>query len=237
MVSIAIVEDNEKERAYIRSCLDEISKQEEIPLHVEEFSSGTAFLGNYQPVYDIVLMDIEMPVMNGMETARILRKIDETVLLLFVTNMSQYAVQGYDVDALDFIVKPINPYSFAIKLKRAIARTVKRADDVIPIHTEGEVVAVKISAIRYLEVAGHYVIYHTVTGEYSEYNTLKNVEKKINKPHFVRCNRCYLVNLRYVTAIKKDVVHLGKEELLISRPQKKLFVESYVEYLGGRTNV
>lgn len=114
MVSIAIVEDNEKERAYIRSCLDEISKQEEIPLHVEEFSSGTAFLGNYQPVYDIVLMDIEMPVMNGMETARMLRKIDETVLLLFVTNMSQYAVQGYDVDALDFIVKPINPYSFAI---------------------------------------------------------------------------------------------------------------------------
>ncbi|MBQ7324097.1 MAG: response regulator transcription factor [Clostridia bacterium] len=237
MISIAIVEDNEKERRFIRSCLEEIAKQEGISLHVEEFPSGTAFLGNYQPFYDIVLMDIEMPIMNGMETARMLRKIDEAVLLLFVTNMSQYAVQGYDVDALDFIVKPINPYSFAIKLKRALARTVKQADDVIPIYTEGEMHMVKASAIRYLEVSGHYVIYHTTTGVYSEYSTLKNVEKKINKPHFVRCNRCYLVNLRYVTAIKKELVYLGKEELLISRPQKKLFLESYVEYLGGRTNV
>ena len=233
MISIAIVEDDKKERLRIKECLDYITAQEDVQLNISEFSNGLEFLGNYKPIYDIVLMDIEMPGMNGMEAAHALRKIDKTVILIFVTNLAQYAVQGYEVEAMDFILKPINKYSFAMKLDRAISRTTKRLDESIQIRTEGETFSVQIASVKYVEVAAHYVVYHTTDGDYTEYNTLKEVEKKINKSFFVRCNRCYLVNLRYITSVKRDSVFVGKDELVISRPQQKTFLAAFADFLGG----
>ena len=90
-----------------------------------------------------------------------------------------------------------------------------------------------VAAIRYLEVDGHYIVYHTTEGDYSEYITLKEAEKKLNKPYFVRCNRCYLVNLKYVSAVRDDVVQVGRDELLISRPQKKAFLNALAVFIGG----
>ncbi len=98
----------------------------------------------------------------------------------------------------------------------------------------GDVFGLQAASIKYIEVRGHYVVYHTTEGEYSEYITLKNAEDKIGMSCFVRCNRCYLVNLRYVDAIRRDYVIIGKDELLISRPQKKNFLSAFSEFLGGK---
>lgn len=234
MISIAIVEDDKNERSLIKECLDYYMENKDIALSVSEFSGGLDFMGGYKPVYDIVLMDIEMPGMNGIDLARALRKIDKSVILIFVTNLAQYAVQGYEVEALDFILKPINKFSFALKLDRAIARTTKRKDDVFQIKSGGETLSVQTASVKYVEVSAHYVVYHTTDGDFTEYNTLKEVEKKINKDFFARCNRCYLVNLRYVGSVKKDTVFIGKDELIISRPQKKAFLSAFSEFLGGR---
>ncbi|MBO7368928.1 MAG: response regulator transcription factor [Clostridia bacterium] len=234
MITIAIVEDDKNERERIKECLDYVEENEGLSLRVSEFSNGLDFLGGYKPVYDIVLMDIEMPGMDGIELARAIRKVDKSVILIFVTNLAQYAVQGYEVEALDFILKPINKFSFAMKLDRAIARTTKRMNDSFQIKTGGETLSVQVASVRYVEVDAHYVIYHTTEGDYTEYKTLKEVEKKINKEFFARCNRCYLVNLRYVTSVKKDTVFVGKDELIISRPQKKAFLSAFSDFLGGR---
>lgn len=237
MISVAIVEDDRSAALRIRECLDYISEQEKISFTIDEFPSGLAFLGNYKPIYDIVLMDIEMPEMDGMETARALRKMDRAVILIFVTNLAQYAVQGYEVEALDFILKPINKYSFAMKLNRAIARTTKRLDETVHIGAERDAFSIPVASIKYLEILGHYTVYHTIYGDYKEYGTLKDAEKKIGKSFFVRCNRCYLVNLRYIDMVKRDTVYIGKEELLISRPQKKAFLSAFSDFLGGRKDV
>lgn len=233
MIQVAIVEDDPSARARIRECLDYASAESKIMFNVVEFVSGHSFIGQYVPGFDIVFMDIEMPGMNGMEAARALREMDSNVVLIFVTNLAQYAISGYEVDALDFILKPINKYSFALKVKRAVARTTKHTDDYIIIKTDGGMHRERIVAIKYLEVDGHYVIYHTASGNYAEYGTLKDAEAKINRPHFVRCNRSILVNLRHVSSAHKDLVIIDGDELVISRPQRKAFLGALSEFIGG----
>lgn len=233
MIRIAIVEDERRERAHLRDCLAYMAEKEQLEFDIVEFGSGEEFLGGYQPVYDIVLMDIELPGINGMETAKALRRLDSFVLLVFVTNMVQYAVSGYEVDALNYILKPVNRFDFALKMNKAISRTAKRTEKSVQIRAGKDLYMLPVAAIRYLEVDGHYIVYHTTEGDYSEYITLKEAEKKLNKPYFVRCNRCYLVNLKYVSAVRDDVVQVGRDELLISRPQKKAFLNALAVFIGG----
>lgn len=233
MIRIAIVEDEVRERAHLRDCLAYMAEKERLEFDIVEFGSGEAFLGGYQPVYDIVLMDIELPGINGMETAKALRRLDSFVLLVFVTNMVQYAVSGYEVDALNYILKPVNRFDFALKMNKAISRTAKRTEESVQIRAGKDLYMLPVAAIRYLEVDGHYIVYHTTEGDYSEYITLKEAEKKLDKPYFVRCNRCYLVNLKYVAAVRDDVVQVGRDELLISRPQKKAFLNALAVFIGG----
>lgn len=234
MIKVAIVEDNSNERERIRECLAFLTEREGIAFDVTEFPTGAAFIGNYVSEYDIVFMDIEMPGMDGMEAARALRKMDPSVILIFVTNMAQYAISGYEVEALDFILKPINRYSFAMKVKRAVARTTKRKDEYISIRSGGETYRVRIADIRYLDMVDHHTIYHTVEGDYSEYITLKDACRKIDREYFVYCNRSYLVNLRYVKSVRRDTVTVGTEELIISRPQKKAFLTALSDYMRGK---
>ncbi|MBQ1490336.1 MAG: response regulator transcription factor [Blautia sp.] len=234
MVHVAMVEDDEREQAALVACLRQLEKEENIPLAITTFPSGEAFLSSYQPDYDIVFMDIEMPGINGMETARRLRKIDGQVILIFITHMAQFAISGYEVEALDFILKPVNYYSFAVKVKRAIARSNPRQEDFIQVKTSSETMFLRISSIRFIEVLGHYVIFHTTAGDYQEYATLKEVESRLNRPYFVHANRSFLVNLRYVDSVNKESVRLEEDEITISRPQKKAFFAAMTQYLGGK---
>ena len=234
MLQIAIVEDDFSERKRIRECLSFLEQEEGLSFVVREFETGAAFLDKYRPEYDIVLMDIEMPGINGLETARELRQMDGEVILIFVTNMAQFALYGYEVEALDFILKPINRYSFALKLKRAVSRTGRKTEDYITIRMERESVSVRVASIRYLEVRGHYVVYHTTEGDYTEYTTLKEAAGRIGRDTFANTSRSFLVNLRYVDSVGKDTVMIGKDEIQISRPQKKAFLSAMSEYMGGK---
>lgn len=234
MLNIAIVEDEVAERAHLKECIDYLAKQNDMAYSVEEFASGRSFLGNYKPIYDIILMDIEMPGMNGMETAQALRKLDTAVILVFVTNMAQYAIKGYEVDAMNYLLKPVNKYDFAIKMGKALRRMNRYTDEAIQVRSANEVYAIRIASIKYLEVLEHYVTYHTTNGDFSEYITLKEAEKKINKPFFERCSRSYLVNLKYISGIRDNMVLLEHDNAIpISRTYKKAFLNAFAVFIGG----
>lgn len=235
MIRVAVVEDEKEAADLLESQLARYEKESGggSLFSVTRFDNAITFLTNYRPVYDIVFMDIEMPDLDGLAASQKLREIDRSVILIFITNLAQFAVRGYEVDALDFVVKPVTYYVLALKLKRAIERLDRTADAEIGIQSDDAVIRVRLSEIKYVEILAHKIIWHTTHGDYKSYGTLKKVEAKLeNGGCFVRCNSCYLVNLAHVTGIKGYTVRVGGDELTISHARRRDFVRAVNDYMG-----
>lgn len=233
MLSIAIVDDVRSEAEYLASFVERYGNENNEKMKIARFKSGFDFLDGYKAVYDAVFLDIEMPDIDGMAAARKLREFDNDIIIIFVTNIAKYAIQGYSVGALDYLLKP--PKYADIKMRMNIISKRKRLNDysiVIPYQggerklTSGEIV--------YVESRGHDIIFHTDGDEILwKGTTLKRVESELTEHGFYRCNNCYLVNLRYCTEIKDNSVMVNSEELQISRARKKGFMVALVNALGG----
>lgn len=233
MLRFAIAEDDYDDYNNLASAIKYVEKKLGVSTIVDHFDTGVKLLASFECNYDIIFLDIEMPGLNGMETARKIREKDKNVIVIFITNLIQMAVDGYEVEAFDFIVKPINHDTFLMKLERAISRINTSSSESIMVKCKGEIFSIRIDSIKYIESDDHYLIYHTLDGTYREYATLKDVEKRINNKAFARCNQCFLVNLKYVSKFVQNDVFIGDTPLNMSRPQKKAFIEKYFKYIGG----
>ena len=200
---------------------------------VTHFLSAEAFLNRYRPVYDLVLMDICLPKTSGRDAAALLRRVDQSVSLIFVTNMAQFAVKGYEVDAFDFVVKPVSYANFVLKIHRLLSKLAARREEEVLVTQSDHMIRLSASQIKYIEISGHRMVYHTTGGEVSAYGNLKEVEAALDPAMFARCNSCYLVNLNYVQAIQGYTVLVGGESLQISRPRRRAFAQALNDYLGG----
>ena len=232
MIRIAIVEDDKSSSELLVNYLEKYSNDKNIRFDVKTFFSCNQILNNYNNNFDIIFMDIELPDGNGLETIRKIREVDKNVIVIFVTNMAQYAVKGYEVRAFDFIVKPVTSYNFYIKLDNILNLFEQKKDDEIWISNKDGKMKLNISSIYYIEVIQHMCIYHTKNGNFKATGSLNNIEKTLSKYNFSLCNRCYLVNLRYVTKIDDGIAYLGKIGLVISRAKKKAFIEQLNNYLS-----
>lgn len=238
-MNIAIVDDEQKIADRLREFLTTYAAEKKMEIRTDWFPNPVQFLTQYTERYDLVLLDIDMPDMNGIDTAKKLREMDDTVSLIFVTNMRQYAVDGYGVDADDFIVKPVAYYDLALKLDRIRKKDLRGEHDVISVKSEDAVKVIDVRTIRYVEVIRHRLVFHTVEEEIGARGTLKKLEPILIKNHFVRCNNYCLVNLRYVTGIVGFDLHVshGKnsdeiDTLDISHPRKRQFLLELNRYLG-----
>ena len=232
MIRIAIVEDDKSSSELLVSYLERYSNDKNIKFDVKTFFSCNQILNNYNNNFDIIFMDIELPDGNGLETIRKIREVDKNVIVIFVTNMAQYAVKGYEVRAFDFIVKPVTSYNFYIKLDNILNLFEQKKDNEIWISNKDGKMKLNISSIYYIEVIQHMCIYHTKDGNYKATGSLNNIEKTLSKYNFSLCNRCYLVNLRYVTSVKKGFVLINNEELIISRAKQASFMKDLNDFLA-----
>lgn len=232
---VCIVEDDEQASDKLSSFIREYGKKhEDCEFTITCFKDVLSFLDEFSGNFDFIFMDIELPILNGMETVRRIREKDETVIVIFVTNMAQYAVKGYEVNALDFIVKPVQYESFSMKMDRAIGRFDSTRGQELWIGAGSNRRRLRVSQIKYIEVAHHCVMYHTTEGDYSAYDQLYNVQAALADAPFALCNRCFLVNLAYVTAVEEYSVVVAGETLQISRSKKKSFLLRLNEFLGGK---
>ena len=112
---------------------------------------------------------------DGMSAAEEIRKIDTEVVIIFITNMAQYAIRGYAVDALDYVLKPVSYFAFSQRLNRAISRMKKRETKMIMVNIKGGTVRINIANIYYIESQGHTLILHTILGDYETTGVMKDV--------------------------------------------------------------
>lgn len=229
---VAIVEDEDAAARDLEDCLTTYCARQGISCTAERFRDGAAFLDQYAPRYDIIFMDIKMPGVDGMSAARALRRADSVTTLIFVTSMVQYAVKGYEVDALDFIVKPVQYFSFEMKMKRAVqAVSLKRGREVL-LSVGGVVRVLPSSAIYYVEVMNHDLTYHTSEGDFTVRGKLSAVEQELPGEAFFRCSTSYLVNLQHVTKVEGELVRVGGGDVRISRGRKKALMAALAAYMG-----
>lgn len=233
MVKIAVVDDEHQERETLSQYFSELQKELGEELKVQTYESGEEFLEAYDYSFALVCLDIDMDGMDGLDTARKLRDRDREVTIIFVTNMAQMAIRGYEVQALDFVVKPVNYYSFAMKMKSALSIMNNKKSRNIVVTTPNGIQKFSTDQLYYVEVEGHYLYYHTTEGEYRQKASMKELEDKLAGLSFRRCNNCYLVNLKYVDCVNKDDIKIGGQWLKISRPRKKEFLQSLANYMGG----
>ncbi len=230
MFNAAVVEDCKEEREQLVEFIGRCSEN----FSVSVFPSAVDFLTDYKPIYDLVFMDIDMPWLDGMSAAHKLRELDEGVCLVFVTNLARFAVQGYEVSAFDFIVKPFSYEDFRLKMVR-IERNLSasRNSGSILVRSGSNMVRISLEELMYVEVMDHKIIYHLTNRQVTSYGTLSKAEEGIGDALFVRCNKCYLVNLRFVTSVEGNYAIVGGEKLLISYPRRPEFLQKLSDYLCG----
>ncbi len=209
MIRVALVEDDENYRREFVDYLHQYEKESGQSFRISVFTDGDEITESYKADYDLILMDIAMEFMDGMTAAEEIRKLDSEVVIIFITNMPQYVMKGYSVDALDFVLKPVNYYAFTQRIERAISRMDNRKKSYLFVPIKSGIQKLDVSRLLYVEVQDHNLVYHTKDEQILTRGTLSDVEQKLDPHQFFRCNKCYLVNLEYVDRIQNNDIVLA----------------------------
>lgn len=234
MIRIGIVEDDLASRKLILDYLARYEAETGERFDVSVFEDGAEIVGTYRPRFDILLLDIQMAHMDGLTAASHIREVDDQVVIIFITSAAQFAIKGYEVDALSFLLKPLPWFAFSQELRRSIAAARKRRSASILLQVAGEVLRLDIADVLWVESLKHRLTVHTTSDSHSFSGTLKEMEAQLAEHDFFRSNSCYLVNLAHVRGVRdQSCVMSDGTELRISRPRKKAFLQALTEYAGA----
>ncbi len=225
MIRLAIVEDEKKDRDQLVSYIEQYKEETGNEISVRIFADGEDIMERYTAEFDLILLDIQMQFMDGMTTAREIRKRDKKVLLMFITSMANYAIEGYEVEALDYLLKPFAYPMFSQKLTHAISRMETQGGRYLLINISDGNRRIDISKIFYIESQSHTMTYHTKEGIFESRGRMDDIEKELVQYDFYRSNRGYLVNLHHITGVEDGCCVINGDMLPISRRKKADFME------------
>ena len=233
-MNIAVVDDNLNDRKMILDYLFQFFNESGVDYTTSTFEDGVSFLKDYSFSYDFIIFDIDMPQMSGIDTAKELRKRDSNVTIMFVTNMPQYALEGYSVEAVDYVLKPLSYPDFRLKMKKATRYILRNSVKKVTINTtEDGLITVDSSDIYYVESKLHYIYYHTKKGIYKMRAKLTEVEDILLPYHFARSGGSFLINLTYLEKIDGNEIVVAGETLPLSRRMKASLMSAFTKYIGG----
>ena len=231
---ILIVEDSPAEANVLRGHLDRYATERGLSFAVTVLPSAIEFVNGNHPA-DLIFMDIDLPGINGMEAAQILRGYDEQTPLVFVTNLAQYAIKGYQVDALDFMVKPVAYDDFSLRMDRAMRMVKRTSEGTVAIPTADGMRVVRLADVIYVDIVKHDLHYH-IAGECEPLRvrgTITQVAKDLDEKGFLKIAASCVINMAQVERIRQtSVVMSDGTELFYSRSQRKTALERLAAYVG-----
>lgn len=232
-MKIYSVEDDVSAEETLKKMILRVLNEIGITAEIRHYTNGIVFLQEYAGDGDIVFLDCDMPMMNGMDVAKRLRDKDGRVMIIFVTNLVQYAVEGYEVGAFDYILKPLSYPAFSRKFRRALQKIESGKDVFVLFRFGRSVVKVVVSDVYYVEAKGHNITVHTSGGDIPSRSSLSELETSLMEYGIVRCASCFMVNLLHVKQVKADkVVLTDGTEIALTRSYKKEFMQKLAAYLN-----
>lgn len=234
MYHLLSVEDDESQEETLRGHVERYARETgtELALDWRRSAFDLSELGGR---YDLVFLDIDLPGISGMDAARELRRTDDGTQIVFVTNLAQYALRGYEVDALDFVVKPVAYYDFRLRMDRAVSTLARMGRRSVSVPTQGGVRVLLAGDVVAVDVRNHDVNYHLTDGStFTTRLTLKEAEAGLAGSTFVRVSHACLANMAHIDSIDGDCLHMSDgEELYFSRARKREGMAIIARYLNG----
>lgn len=232
MYNIAICEDEIIQANQLEKLFRKYEENENIKFNIDKFSSGEELINNGYDKYDIIVLDIKMKEMSGIEVAKIIRRTEEKIKIIFVTAMEKYWPEGYNVNAFRYIVKPIDEEKFYEEIHNTI-NAVKKNKSFIIINNDGDLQTISIQNIKYLEILDRKVHIYTISEKYTSNKSLRYWNKNLYSYGFANPHSSYLVNMKYVTSISKEKVTLTDGEIIyVSQRKYKDFKSKFIKYIG-----
>lgn len=238
MIRIGIVENDDNDMAMLKNALTTYLEDIDFKDYsLTTFTSALDFLDDTVHKYDLVFLDILMPHMDGMELANKIRETNDKMMIIFTTNLTNFAIKGYEVNAYDYIVKPINSDHLAMTMKKALMMLKAQEDRFITIKNKTLVKVVDLNSILCLEISSHLITYHFIDGTtFDTWGSLKEEMTKLPENEYVKINKFQLLNMSHITSLKNGVVYVmgGQKTFSISRMNKKEATEKILSYFGSK---
>lgn len=235
MYRALIVEDDAEAARTLRAHLVRLGAEKGESFSIEVVTSAVELLEGKHPA-DIYFLDIGLPGINGMEAAQLIREEDQITPIIFVTDLAQYAVQGYAVDALDFMLKPVSYEDFALRMNRALAVLSRNTSDAMSIPCAGGTRIVRITDIVFIEILHHDLYWH-VSGEDEPLRmrgSISAAAKELGPEQFCQISASHLINMSHVARIQASSVLMDDgSELFFTRTKKREAMVALTRYIGG----
>lgn len=231
-MKIVICEDNSTQAAFIRKLVIEWAALRKLYVDIGLFNSAESFLFSIEDDIspDILLLDIQMSKMNGMQLARKMREYDNDVIIVFITAIKEYVFEGYDVNALDYILKPVKKENLFKCLDKAGVK--KKSNKFLLVNNT----KIKQSDIVYIEALAHYIHIHKADDEIRYKQAIGSILESLDSSNFIQCHRSYIINLKYVLKITKtDVVLDNGRKIPLSRTRYSEVNKAFISYYTGGT--
>lgn len=232
-IKIGICDDEYIHREILLKYIEKLFSNDSY--EVMEFSSGEELLDNYPQQIDIILLDIQMKGINGIDTAKKIRLFDTGVTIIFTTAISDFMQEGYEVRAFRYLLKPINYNDFSRHLTQCKSEIIDNKEKYISIKEldEGKTSIILVNSILYIETECRTTLIHTDNCVYKTRESIKTFENELNEHSFYRCHRSYLINLSKVNSIDKKSAWINNNEILVSRYKFKDLKIKITDMLGS----
>ena len=233
MLLVSIIDPSKEDVTRLSALIEHYFRRSGTAYVQRVYQSGMEFVRSAENS-DIVFLETNLEKLDGLETARIIRKLGNEAQLIFIARGAEMAIHGYSVDALDYLLKPVEPADVERALDKAVRRLSSRSCAYLALKLPNGTASISTNDITYVEVFDHNLVYHTTGGDYTVRGRLGDVYEQLDHDYFLACNRSFIVNLRYVTEICTDHVILNGTKISVSKSHRKEIQSRFSAFMDKR---
>lgn len=231
MLSIAVCDDEILECCHMAGAIRKILEDMKLPCIIRQFCSGRELLQAAEG-FDIVFLDIMMEGLDGMATAQMFRQQAGDRVLIFVSSSREYVFEAYDVEAFQYLLKPVDCGKLKGVLQKAVRKTESRPQEFIVLSRDRQQQKLFLEGIRYFEIRGRVVEVHGAAGVFACYGRIGELERMLGDKGFFRCHKSYLINLKYVDAWnRQEAILENGEKIMIAKRRYAAFCQEILRFM------